>query len=149
MVLPHGSRMINPSLEMSCSKCRLDSPAGTPVCPRCGGKVMLKTTVRVLGGVLIGLGAFLMGGMAILTVIVTGMIANSDNPKSTTRFNGSESDMVFMYSIFALVFAFGLTSAVAGVWQVIFGRGNKLITWVIFGLAIIFIIAGNVVELLD
>lgn len=110
---------------------------------------MAKTTVRILGGVLIGLGALLMGGMTILTVIITGVIAKSDNPKSTSRFNGSESDMVFMYSIFALVFAFGLTSAVAGVWQIIFGRGNKLLTWIILGLAIIFIIAGNVVQFLD
>jgi hypothetical protein len=82
------------------------------------------TKLRVLGGVLVGLGGLLMGGMAVLSWVMYGVIQNSGDPRAATRFTGSGSDMMFMFGRFGLVFFIGLTAFLAGVWQLIFGRRN-------------------------
>lgn len=104
--------------------------------------------MRALGGVLVALGGLLMAGMTVLSVVMAGVIANSNDPKATTRFTGSESDMVFMFSVFGLVFFFGLAAVSAGLWQLIFGRRNLLFIWVMLGLGIVFFIIGNIVDAL-
>ena len=95
------------------------------------------------------LGGLLMGGMAVLSWIMYGVIQGSSDPRASTRFTGSESDMMFMFGIFALVFFFGLTSFVAGLWQVIFGKRNLILVWIMLGLGGIFMLAGAVVRYLD
>jgi hypothetical protein len=104
------------------------------------------TTLRALGTVLIVLGGALMAGMAVLSYIMYGVIQNSDDPRATTRFTGSESDSTFMFGIFALVFFFGFTAFVAGLWQVIFGKRNLWLVWIMLGLGAIFVFIGSVVH---
>lgn len=105
--------------------------------------------LRALGVVLLVLGGLLMGGMAVLSWVMYGVIQNSSDPRATTRFTGSESDMMFMFAIFGLVFFIGLTSFVAGLWQVIFGKRNLILVWVMLALGGIFFIVGTVVRALD
>lgn len=105
--------------------------------------------LRALGVVLLVLGVLLMGGMAVLSWVMYGVIQNSSDPRATTRFTGSESDMMFMFAIFGLVFFIGLTSFVAGLWQVIFGKRNLILVWVMLALGGIFFIVGTVVRALD
>ncbi|HQU94466.1 MAG TPA: hypothetical protein PLK77_19370 [Pyrinomonadaceae bacterium] len=107
------------------------------------------TALRALGVVLLVLGALLMGGMAVLSWVMYGVIQNSSDPRATTRFTGSESDMMFIFAIFGLVFFIGLTSFVAGLWQVIFGKRNLILVWVMLALGGIFFIVGTVVRALD
>lgn len=83
--------------------------------------------MRVLGGVLVFLGGTLLAGMAVFAFLMFGVIQNSDNPGSTTRFTGSESAMMFIFGILALVFFFGLVAFAAGSWQLIFGRRNLIL----------------------
>lgn len=103
--------------------------------------------VRVTGVVMILLGAILMAGMAVLSVATMNIIMNSDDPKATTRFDGSEDQMFLMFAVFGLVFTFGLAAAAAGAWQLIFGKRNMWLIGFIFGFAIIFLLAGKAVRL--
>ena len=105
--------------------------------------------LRALGVVLVVLGSVLMGGMAVLSWIMYGVIQGSSDPRASTKFTGSESDMMFMFGIFALVFFFGLTSFVAGLWQVIFGKRNLILVWIMLGLGGIFMLAGTIVRYLE
>ena len=104
--------------------------------------------LRALGGVLVVLGSLLMGGMAVLSWVMYGVINNTD-PRASTKFTGTESDIVFMFAIFALVFFIWLTGFVAGLWQIVFGRRNLILVWIMLGLGGIFFIVGMVVKGLD
>jgi len=103
-------------------------------------------TLRALGVVLVVLGGALMAGMAVLSWVMYGVIQSSSDPRASTRFTGSESDMMFMFGIFALVFFIGLTSFVAGLWQVIFGKRNLILVWIMLGLGGIFFLIGTAVR---
>jgi len=104
--------------------------------------------LRALGVVLVVLGGALMGGMAVLSWIMYGIVNNTD-PRATTKFTGSESDMMFMFAVFALVFFIGLTAFVAGLWQVIFGKRNLILVWIMLGLGAIFVVLGTAVRYLN
>ncbi len=102
-------------------------------------------TLRALGVMLVVLGGALMGGMAVLSWVMYGVINNND-PRAGTRFTGSESDMMFMFAVFALVFFIGLTAFTAGLWQVVFGRRNLILVWIMLALGGIFFIVGTAVR---
>lgn len=104
--------------------------------------------LRALGVVLVVLGALLMGGMAVLSWIMYGVIQGSSDPRASTKFTGSESDMMFMFGIFALVFFIGLTAFAAGLWQIIFGNRNIWLVWIMAALGGIFILVGAAVRYL-
>ena len=104
--------------------------------------------LRALGVVLVVLGALLMGGMAVLSWVMYGVIQGSSDPRASTRFTGSESDMMFMFGIFALVFFIGLTAFAAGLWQIVFGKRNIWLVWIMLGLGGIFCIIGTAVRYL-
>ena len=104
--------------------------------------------LRALGVVLVVLGGLLMGGMAVLSWVLYGVINNND-PRASTKFTGSESDMMFMFGIFGLVFFIGLTALVSGLWQIVFGKRNLILVWIMLGLGGIFFIVGTVVRYLN
>ena len=54
--------------------------------------------------------------------------------------------MVFMFSVFALVLSIGFASLAGGVWQIAFGRANKILSYLILGLGAIFFIIGTIVK---
>jgi hypothetical protein len=51
-----------------------------------------------------------------------------------------------MFAVFALVFFIGLTAFTAGLWQVVFGRRNLILVWIMLGLGGIFFILGIAVR---
>jgi hypothetical protein len=50
--------------------------------------------------------------------------------------------MLMMFGVFGLVTLFGVVALVTGLWQLIFGKRNKLLTWVVLGLGAVFVIGG-------
>ena len=136
-----------PSGSILCSSARVSDNLSAMNSPQRGMKS--PGALRALGAVLVVLSGLLMGGMAVLSWVMYGVIQGGSDPKASTRFTGSESDMMFMFGIFALVFFFGLTSFVAGLWQVIFGKRNLILVWIMLGLGGIFMLAGAVVRYLD
>jgi len=92
------------------------------------------------------LGGFLVVFMSALTVVVGGIISRSGEPGATTRFTGEPEDAAFIFGIFGLVIAIGLASVAGGAWQIKYGKPNKKIMIVIFGLAFVFLLIGMLVR---
>ena len=81
------------------------------------------------------LGGFLVAFMSYLTIWVIDA-ANPQAP-SGASFTGSDDQLMAILGLFALLIVFGFATALAGFWQVIFGRRNKFIVWGALGFAVI------------
>jgi hypothetical protein len=111
---------------------------------------MRKTsTIRALGWLLVVLGGSLAAFMAWLALFVNRLIAQTDEPGAKARFTGDASDAVFIYGIFGLVLALGLAFIVGGVWQIIYGRRNKSVVFVVLVLVALLYWLGLFVRGLD
>lgn len=133
----------------TCFKCDYETSAAVKQCPRCGQRLHSADQVRVFGWILAVLGTFLIVVMTVISVAVANLILQSDTPGSTSRFNGGTKEIVFIFGIFGLVSSFGLTSLVAGIWQIRYGRRNKKLVWVMLVLALVFLFAGSIVRAID
>lgn len=137
------------AVAKTCPKCMLDAETSADACTRCGQKLQRVSTLRMLGVFQIILGIFLMGVIAVLSLLIFNIIRNGDDPSATTRFTGSGSDMLFIVAVFGIVFLVGLASFLAGAWQIIFGKRNKLITRAVVIFGLLFMLAGVLVSFLS
>lgn len=129
-----------------CYKCDHETREAVEHCPRCGAKKLMTTrAVRALGGVLVGLGLFLVIFMGAITVIVAGIIAASNDPNATTRFSGGTKEIVLIFSLFGLVIAFGAACTVGGAVQLARGRRSKTAVRVVFGLFIALAVVAQII----
>jgi hypothetical protein len=92
----------------------------------------VESRIRTTGAIQIVLGGGLLAFMGWLRFCMLG--ANSNN-----RFHGDANDVLFIVFVFALVSAIGFGAFVAGSWQIIFGKRNKLLMlgMIVFGIAFI------------
>lgn len=128
----------------TCFKCKYEGQTAEKLCPRCRKRLHTATEIRTLGGVLAALGAFLIVVMGAITVWSVGMISNSGKPGATSKFTGTKDQMYLMFGIFGFVLLFGFTSLVAGLWQLLFGRRNMMLIYIILGLGVIFLVGGTI-----
>jgi hypothetical protein len=63
---------------------------------------------------------------------------------SGPRFSGTKNDLFLVFIILGFVFFFGVVSFVAGLWQIIFGRRNMILIWVILALGVVFLVGGSI-----
>jgi hypothetical protein len=123
-------------------KCGFMAETAEKKCSRCGGLMRTTTTMRVLGAVMIALGGFLIVFMGIITLWAYNLVQHSSDTGTGARFTGTKDQMLMMFGVFGFVMLFGVVALVTGSWQLIFGRRNKILTWVVFGLGAIFVIGG-------
>jgi hypothetical protein len=123
-----------------CYKCHRPAGDFDKRCQHCGGVVRTKATIRILGGVLIFLGGFISVMMAFVGLFMYGALMQTNG----SRFNGSESELMFAAGIIGLTFVVGISFALAGLWQIIFGRRNTVIVWVSVGLVIVLFVIGKI-----
>ena len=64
---------------------------------------------------------------------------------ASSRFNGTPQQFRMIVGLMALVFIFGVASAVVGLWQMIFGRRNLILMWIVIGLGAVLVVAGIIV----
>lgn len=128
------------SEQRFCYKCHRPAGVSDARCARCGGVLRTKKTIRILGGVLVFLGGFIAALMAFVAAFIYGVLAQTD----ARRFNGSETELLFAVGIIGLTFVVGLSFALAGIWQIIFGRRNTIIVWVSLGLVIVLFVIGRI-----
>ncbi len=131
----------------SCYRCNYETTEPLAKCPQCGQRLRTAATVRRLGWVLIIIGGLLVAFMGWLTFGITGIIAHSDEPGAPSRFTGGPEMVLAIYGIFGFVILFGLVAMAGGIWQVKYGKRNKKLAYLIFGLGIVFIIIGWLVRL--
>jgi len=126
-----------------CYKCRYEGITPDKQCPRCGGTLYTQAKVRFLGVILIFLGGFIAAMMAGIIYFAYNVV--SGNAKGQ-RFDGTETQMLFIFGILGLVFAVGVAFAIAGIWQVIFGRRNMIIIWISLALVVITFAVGGILQ---
>lgn len=109
--------------------CKTVTPGIVDSCPACGNRVVTSRRIRILGWVLIGLGAFL--------VLFMGYIANAMYPTLSRpgvaepgggRWTGTAEQAAAVLQLFWLVIGFGALCVANGVWQVATGRRNIAFT---------------------
>jgi hypothetical protein len=131
---------------LSCPKCSFETTEALPRCPSCGSRLQSAKKVRILGGLLIAIGTFLVVSMSILGLYLGSIISNSDDPGATTRFTGGTQDVMFIVAIFGLVIAFGLASIAGGIWQIVYGKPNRKVIVAVFVIAGILYVISRVVK---
>lgn len=127
-----------------CFKCKWEGESAEKICPRCRKPTQTRGFIRGTGAVLVVLGGFLIAMMSIITIVVVGIIQQSNKPGSTARFTGTKDQMVLMFGIFGFVLLFGFVSLAAGLWQLIFGRRNMILVYFILALGVVFIVGGSI-----
>ena len=72
------------------------------------------------------------------------MVNLLNNPSSTGgKFNGTREQLLMIFAIFGLVIVFGMIAFLTGLWQLIFGRRNKIFVWGVAGLGFLLFVVGS------
>ena len=79
------------------------------------------------GMALVIIGAGLSAGMAYLILVIANIMRERGRGL-TTAFTGTPREAGLIFGILGLVLVIGLTSMSTGLWQVIFGRPNRLLS---------------------
>lgn len=130
----------SPPVRRTCPKCGYIRETGETNCADCGKVLQKVSTIRALGVFLVVMGTLLLGIMGWLSLWAFGAMSNTGN--SGSHFNGSGSDALFIVFVFGLVISISLAATAGGLWQIIFGKRNKLIVFAVFGLGIVFAVTG-------
>ncbi|HEY7783140.1 MAG TPA: hypothetical protein VIB00_00345 [Pyrinomonadaceae bacterium] len=119
--------------ELSCPKCDyISTDERIVMCPTHGKRLESKKNLRTRGWVLVFLGGFLVVFMGGLGIVISGIMAGSDNAGNGPRFTGGPEAVLFIVLVFGLVISFGLAAVAGGIWQIIYGRRNTIIMVVMF-----------------
>lgn len=84
--------------------------------------------------------------MSVLGIYLGSIIAHSGEPGGTTRFTGGPQDVALIVAVFGLVISFGLASMAGGLWQIIYGKPNRLVMVAMFLVAGILVAIGWVIK---
>jgi hypothetical protein len=132
-----------------CYKCDYESAEPLMHCPRCGHLLRTASQVRRLGWVLAATGAFLLVFMTGIMVLIAYIMAQTGKPGSTASFNGGALEAAMIFGILGLVWVFGLTGLITGIWQIKHGRRNRNLTRIILWLGAAFLVIAALVQIPD
>lgn len=139
-----NQNMVQPEFR-SCFKCRFEGNLPQNICPRCGKRLYTATNVRWRGFFLLFIGIFLSVFMSVIAFFVSGLLMNAmNNPESARKINAETPMLFIVYGIFGLVIVIGLTSMLMGIWQLIFGKRNRVLIWIFFGLLFLTLFVGAI-----
>lgn len=124
----------------NCFKCYFEGDTPEAWCPRCGGKLRSSTNLRVRGGILIFVGAFLILLMGVITAFVVYLVWGGTDPKAAAKLRAEEFKLLLAFGMFGLVMLFGLVSFITGLFQIIFGRRSRILVWSMMALVFILVI---------
>lgn len=135
------------SVRRTCPKCGYIRETADTKCPDCRKTLVPVSRIRTLGVVSIVIGTFLLVFMGFLSFFIYYLITEPTRPGSTPKFTGGPKDIAFIAGVFGLVILIALVSIFGGLWQIIFGKRNRLIVFIMLGLGLLFLIAGLVVSM--
>ena len=113
-------------------------------CPGCHRSFITSTRVRVVGALLIVIGAALSIGMAYLLAVVSEAMRRSGGGGG---FTGTPRDAALILAILRAVLVFGITSMITGVWQAIVGRRSLLLSGIVLLLGLVIVALAVLVQL--
>jgi hypothetical protein len=95
---------------------------------------------------LIVIGAGLSGGMAYLMWVIANIMRHTGGGASGS-FTGTARDAAFIFGILGVVLVLGATSLGTGLWQVVFGRPNRLLSGVVLVLGLVTVVLAVLFQL--
>lgn len=122
-----------------CSKCNQIIETSETNCLKCGKRLESVKRIRTLGAISVTLSFSVLVAMILLAFWIYSIINQS---QTTTKFNGNTQDLGFIFYIFGLVITICLATITAGLWQIIFGKRNKVLMIIVLLLGFIFIGTG-------
>jgi hypothetical protein len=115
-------------------------------CPKCNRRLQNSQQLRVRGIALVVLGLCLSLGMAYLIwVMAITMRHKVGGPASS--FTGTPRDAALIFGILGAVLVFGITSLSTGLWQIAFGRPNRLLSGAVLVLGLVTVVLAVVFSL--
>src|SRR4030095_5230973 len=122
-----GEIMADHSICQSDS-CKAWADGSVAVCPRCGGPMSFQKGSTLRGWVLLFLGLFLVPMLGASTWDVAPSMLHPGKEVDGSTFNGTAEQARLFLGLFALVIAFGLTTAIHGVIIIATGRQSRVFT---------------------
>jgi uncharacterized paraquat-inducible protein A len=132
---------------LSCAKCSFETSESLSRCPNCGGRLQSARKVRVLGWMLLVIGAFLVICMGTLGIYIGSLISQTGESTSTARFTGGPQDVALIVAVFGLVISFGIATMAGGIWQIVYGKPNRKLMVAMFLVVGILIVIAKVIRL--
>ena len=132
---------------LSCAKCSFETSESLSRCPNCGGRLQSARKVRVLGWMLLVIGAFLVICMGTLGIYIGSLISQTGESTSTSRFTGGPQDVALIVAVFGLVISFGIATMAGGIWQIVYGKPNRKLMVAMFLVVGILIVIAKVIRL--
>ncbi|MEP7038517.1 MAG: hypothetical protein ABI891_09240, partial [Acidobacteriota bacterium] len=122
-------------VRKSCYKCGYIRETSDRKCIKCGKLLETVTRIKITGAIQIILGGVLLAVMGWLAFWML-------NANSNSHFHGDAYEILFIIFVFGLIVSISLGVIIAGIWQIIFGKRNKLLMFAIIGLGIAFLATG-------
>lgn len=137
--------MAENSVFRECFKCKYKGVTAETKCPQCGRKLYGPKEIRTRGIIQVVSGLFLVVFMGAIAIFVGAMLVGaSKDPSSAKRVQEAAGTLLIIYAIFGLVIVFGLHGLIMGLWQIVTGRRNQLLIWIMWGLLLLLLFAGGV-----
>jgi hypothetical protein len=133
-------------VRRTCPKCGYIRETTDTRCPDCGKTLQSVARIRALGVFSVILGVILLGVMGYLSWWMYNAITASTPAGGSPRFTGGPQEITFIIFVFGLVMVIGLVSLLGGLWQIIFGKRNKVLVYIIIGLGALFVLTGLAVS---
>ena len=130
------------AVRKTCPKCGYIRETSDLNCGKCGRVLQSVSGIRTRGVLSVLLGVALLAFMGWLSLWVYNAITEPTQPGSTPRFTGGPEEIAFIVFGFGLVILIGLGGTIGGLWQIIFGKRNKWIVYLVIVLGLVFIGTG-------
>ncbi|MEP6903567.1 MAG: hypothetical protein ABJA66_17725 [Actinomycetota bacterium] len=131
----------------TCFTCNYETETIDRKCPHCGKRLLTQTEIRLRGVILVICGASLAFILGNLAVWALGVLFVPNNSEAISQHGGIVTVTVLLI-VFSFIFLLGLAFLAAGIWQVLFGRRNLKIVFIISLLLFIFILGGQLLTIL-
>jgi len=133
---------VGPAEYKECFKCSFRGETSHMDCPECGKKLRTSKNIRTRGVIQIVTGVILVAMMAGLSIFIGVLVAKGANdPETARKLADQRTFMLTIYGLFGVLALFGVNGIVMGTWQVVTGRRNKVLMWVLFVLLALILIA--------
>ena len=125
-----------------CFKCGFRGETDESKCPKCGRVLRSSKNIRIRGIIQVVTGLFLIVMMAGLSIFIGGLLTNAaHDPSNAKKIADQGLAFTAIYGLFGVIALFGINAVAMGIWQIVFGRRNKIFIWIMFALLILILAA--------
>lgn len=132
----NSSAVDGPPEYRECFRCSFRGEIAQTSCPQCGKKLYTSRNIRNRGIVQLITGLVLVAMMAGLGIFI-GVLATQPSGKDLAK---EKTLLLSIFGLFTVIGLFGLNGIVMGAWQVVTGRRNKVLMWMMFVLLALILI---------